>query len=229
MSENKNNQHLNEDELWEKKFAEDPAETPPTSRTERRAREEEHQGGSSNWLAVAVLVLAALFIIPTLWFAWSSNQDAKEFEAEQEKIEVTEKSEEEKKKEAEERKKKEAEAKKDKEKEEAEKEKAEQEKQEEKEKAEREREQEAAAERQRQEAERQRQAAEREAQNQIRQSQANQSSTAEQNYSGNTYTVQPKDNLYRIALNHGMTLDELMQLNGLSSTTIQAGQVLKVK
>ncbi|MDB6352263.1 LysM peptidoglycan-binding domain-containing protein [Trichococcus sp. K1Tr] len=45
----------------------------------------------------------------------------------------------------------------------------------------------------------------------------------------NSYTIQAGDNLYRIALNHGMTLDELMQANGLSSTEAQIGMALKVK
>ncbi len=45
----------------------------------------------------------------------------------------------------------------------------------------------------------------------------------------NSYTIKAGDNLYRIALNHGMTLDELMQANGLSSTEAQIGMVLNVK
>ncbi|CZQ83576.1 LysM peptidoglycan-binding domain-containing protein [Trichococcus collinsii] len=45
----------------------------------------------------------------------------------------------------------------------------------------------------------------------------------------NSYTIQAGDNLYRIAINHGMTLDELMQANGLSSTEAQIGMALKVK
>jgi LysM repeat protein len=48
------------------------------------------------------------------------------------------------------------------------------------------------------------------------------------NYS-NSYVIKAGDNLYRIALNHGMTLDELMQANGLSSTEAQIGMTLKVK
>ncbi|WP_164509849.1 LysM peptidoglycan-binding domain-containing protein [Lacticaseibacillus porcinae] len=44
-----------------------------------------------------------------------------------------------------------------------------------------------------------------------------------------TYTVKAGDNLYRIAVNHGMTLSELLQLNGMSSgASISAGQTLKV-
>ena len=47
---------------------------------------------------------------------------------------------------------------------------------------------------------------------------------------GNSYTVKSGDNLYRIAVNHNMTLDELLQLNGLSANSgITPGTVLKVK
>lgn len=52
--------------------------------------------------------------------------------------------------------------------------------------------------------------------------------TATGEYS-NSYTIKAGDNLYRIALNHGMTLDELMQANGLVSTEAQIGMVLNVK
>lgn len=41
-----------------------------------------------------------------------------------------------------------------------------------------------------------------------------------------TYTIEEGDNLYRIALNHGMTLDELKSLNNLTVDTIFAGDVL---
>lgn len=45
-----------------------------------------------------------------------------------------------------------------------------------------------------------------------------------------SYTVQSGDNLYRIALNQGMELSELMSLNGLQSdSTILPGQTLIVK
>ena len=46
---------------------------------------------------------------------------------------------------------------------------------------------------------------------------------------GGTYTVKAGDNLYRIALNHGMTTEELKTLNGLSGDEVSVGTVLKVK
>ncbi len=46
---------------------------------------------------------------------------------------------------------------------------------------------------------------------------------------GSTYTVVAGDNLYRIALNHGMTLDQLKAANGISGNDVAVGTVLKVK
>ena len=43
------------------------------------------------------------------------------------------------------------------------------------------------------------------------------------------YVVQAGDNLFRIALNHGVSMDELAQLNGIADPTqIYAGQVLQI-
>ncbi|WP_304649732.1 3D domain-containing protein [Sporosarcina sp. ACRSL] len=42
------------------------------------------------------------------------------------------------------------------------------------------------------------------------------------------YTVEEGDNLFRIALNHGMTLDELMSLNNLDDHVIYPGDVLTI-
>ncbi|MBA1435078.1 LysM peptidoglycan-binding domain-containing protein [Bombilactobacillus bombi] len=58
---------------------------------------------------------------------------------------------------------------------------------------------------------------------------ANTNQTQQQD-SGEYYTVQPKDNAYRIALNHGMTTAQLYQLNGISTgTVLHPGMRLKVK
>jgi len=46
--------------------------------------------------------------------------------------------------------------------------------------------------------------------------------------SATTYTVQPGDGLWRIAKNHGLTLDELKAINQLTTNIIQPGQVLIV-
>jgi len=43
------------------------------------------------------------------------------------------------------------------------------------------------------------------------------------------YIVQPKDNLFRIAKNNNMTVEELKKLNNLKSNTIKVGQKLYIK
>lgn len=43
-----------------------------------------------------------------------------------------------------------------------------------------------------------------------------------------TYTVKAGDNMYRIAINHGMTTEELMQLNNIQEETVYIGQELRV-
>ena len=60
-------------------------------------------------------------------------------------------------------------------------------------------------------------------------SQAAEQSANDEASGGNSYTVQAGDNLYRIAVNHGMSLDELLELNGLSAgANIGPGTTLKV-
>lgn len=57
------------------------------------------------------------------------------------------------------------------------------------------------------------------------------SSTVKTSYASrgaSTHTVQSGEGLWRIARNHGLTLEELKALNGLSSNVIRVGQVLKV-
>ncbi|UQS83720.1 LysM peptidoglycan-binding domain-containing protein [Bombilactobacillus thymidiniphilus] len=56
--------------------------------------------------------------------------------------------------------------------------------------------------------------------------QAPDSNTSQADY----YVVKPHDNAYRIALNHGLTTEQLYQLNGLSRGTIlRPGMQLKVQ
>lgn len=43
------------------------------------------------------------------------------------------------------------------------------------------------------------------------------------------YTVKSGDTLYSIAVNYGMTVDELIDINNLQSTNLSIGQILKVK
>ncbi len=61
----------------------------------------------------------------------------------------------------------------------------------------------------------------------------NEANTAAQNAaaaSGQYYTVQPHDNAYRIALNHGLTTAQLYQLNGMAAgTVLRPGMQLRVK
>lgn len=44
-----------------------------------------------------------------------------------------------------------------------------------------------------------------------------------------TYTVKKGDNLFRIALNNGTTVEALKKLNGLTGNTIKIGQILRLK
>lgn len=55
------------------------------------------------------------------------------------------------------------------------------------------------------------------------------SSSVEPPQGAEYYTVQAGDNMYRIALNHGMSTEELMQLNNTQDETVYVGQQLRVR
>lgn len=63
-----------------------------------------------------------------------------------------------------------------------------------------------------------------------RQQQREQTSSEAQTQNGayGTYTVQAGETLYRIAVNHGMDVDTLKSINGLTSNNISPGMQLKV-
>lgn len=52
--------------------------------------------------------------------------------------------------------------------------------------------------------------------------------TAQANGNYGTYTVQAGETLYRIAVNHGMDVDTLKSINGLTSNNISPGMQLRV-
>jgi membrane-bound lytic murein transglycosylase D len=56
------------------------------------------------------------------------------------------------------------------------------------------------------------------------------SSSSSSETATSTYNVRPGDTLWKIAMNHGMTLDELRKLNGFSTKTVlKTGMKIKVK
>ncbi|WP_018658655.1 LysM peptidoglycan-binding domain-containing protein [Allofustis seminis] len=206
--QNRSNRHKSEEELWSRKFSDSAKDSTTESQNSRVARShsKKNKEGISPWLTGAVLLLALLFIAPITYTMWLHNRDAEEFSKKSEpNIEVVEKKDKEKK---------------DKEKEEAEKEAKEKE---EKEKAEKEKAEKEKKENQEEKPNNSQQAESAPAP----ESESTQESAPAQ--TGGSYTVQPGDTLYRIAANHGTTVDHLMAINGLSSPDIVVGQVLTVE
>ncbi len=67
-------------------------------------------------------------------------------------------------------------------------------------------------------------------QTQTRRAQTTQTQQTTRSSQTSTYTIQNGDNMYRIAVNHGMTLSELQALNGMgSSTSLTPGQTIRVR
>jgi LysM repeat protein len=67
-------------------------------------------------------------------------------------------------------------------------------------------------------------------QTQTQQAQTTQTQQTTRSSQTSTYTIQNGDNMYRIAVNHGMTLSELQALNGMgSSTSLTPGQTIRVR
>ena len=64
--------------------------------------------------------------------------------------------------------------------------------------------------------------------NQREQSTSETPTTQNQNGTYGSYTVQAGETLYRIAVNHGMDVDTLKSINGLTSNNISPGMQLKV-
>lgn len=54
------------------------------------------------------------------------------------------------------------------------------------------------------------------------------SSTSNVSQKAKTYTVQPRDTLWRVATNNKLTVEQLKSFNGLTSNTLSVGQVLKL-
>lgn len=64
----------------------------------------------------------------------------------------------------------------------------------------------------------------------VQSSSSSSASSSSSSAANGTYTVKAGDNLYRIAVNHGMSLSDIQALNGMgSSIAIAPGQQLKVK
>lgn len=62
----------------------------------------------------------------------------------------------------------------------------------------------------------------------VQESSVEESTQVSESQGTNTYTVKAGDNLYRIALNHGMSTDQLKSLNGLTSDEVAVGSTLVV-
>lgn len=212
------------EELWSKKFDEEMEEADQDTSEHKKKKSK-----ISPILTGSVALLGLLIVVMIFFYVYYRGRDGAQVAQTSDQVTLQEnsndikdlnlkardsqKEKEEKEKKAEEEKQKEQEKK-------------EKEQERKKQQREEQRQQEREAEQARQQEQQQQQQQQTQQQEQSNQQQQTQQ---QQQSGGSSYTVQAGDNLYRIAVNHGMTLDELLQKNGLSAnSTIQPGDTLQV-
>lgn len=215
------------EELWSKKFDEEMEEADQDTSEHKKKRSK-----ISPILTGSVALLGLLIVVMIFFYVYYRGRDGAQVAQTSDQVTLQEnsndikdlnlkardsqKEKEEKEKKAEEEKQKEQEKK-------------EKEQERKKQQREEQRQQEREAEQARQQEQQQQQQQQTQQQEQSNQQQQTPQTQQQQQSGGSSYTVQAGDNLYRIAVNHGMTLDELLQKNGLSAnSTIQPGDTLQV-
>lgn len=215
------------EELWSKKFDEEMEEADQDTSEHKKKKSK-----ISPILTGSVALLGLLIVVMIFFYVYYRGRDGAQVAQTSDQVTLQEnsndikdlnlkardsqKEKEEKEKKAEEEKQKEQEKK------------QERKKQQREEQRQQEREAEQARQ-QEQQQQQQQQTQQQEQSNQQQQTQQTPQTQQQQQSGGSSYTVQAGDNLYRIAVNHGMTLDELLQKNGLSAnSTIQPGDTLQV-
>lgn len=211
------------EELWSKKFDEEMEEADQDTSEHKKKKSK-----ISPILTGSVALLGLLIVVMIFFYVYYRGRDGAQVAQTSDQVTLQENSNDIKdlnlkardsQKEKEEKEKKAEEEKQEQEKKEKEQERKKQQREEQ-------RQQEREAEQARQQEQQQQQQQQTQQQEQSNQQQQTQQ---QQQSGGSSYTVQAGDNLYRIAVNHGMTLDELLQKNGLSAnSTIQPGDTLQV-
>lgn len=215
------------EELWSKKFDEEMEEADQDTSEHKKKKSK-----ISPILTGSVALLGLLIVVMIFFYVYYRGRDGAQVAQTSDQVTLQENSNDIKdlnlkardsQKEKEEKEEKEKKAEEEKQKEQEKKEKEQERK---KQQREEQRQQEREAEQTRQQEQQQQQTQQQEQSNQQQQTPQTQQ---QQQSGGSSYTVQAGDNLYRIAVNHGMTLDELLQKNGLSAnSTIQPGDTLQV-
>lgn len=211
------------EELWSKKFDEEMEEADQDTSEHKKKKSK-----ISPILTGSVALLGLLIVVMIFFYVYYRGRDGAQVAQTSDQVTLQENSNDIKdlnlkardsQKEKEEKEKKAEEEKQEQEKKEKEQERKKQQREEQ-------RQQEREAEQARQQEQQQQQTQQQEQSNQQQQTPQTQQ---QQQSGGSSYTVQAGDNLYRIAVNHGMTLDELLQKNGLAAnSTIQPGDTLQV-